>query len=86
MYRLVENEAFDLADGVISMYSQFLAYYPFRFTFVRDILAYFYGHLPGKLIVRILNVLDIGKVLRVICLLLIPVLFLFLFLIFALLL
>ncbi|KAE8730080.1 Jasmonate-zim-domain protein 3, putative isoform 1 [Hibiscus syriacus] len=44
------------------MYSVFLAYHPLRFTFVRDILAYFYGHLPGKLIVRILNVLDLSKI------------------------
>ncbi|KAJ4832847.1 hypothetical protein Tsubulata_001931 [Turnera subulata] len=33
-----------------------------RFTFVRDILAYFYGHLPAKLIVRILNVFDLSKI------------------------
>ena len=62
VYRLIENEATDQADRVLAMYSQFLAYHPFRFTFVRDILAYFYGHLPGKLIIRILSVLDLSKV------------------------
>ncbi|KAF5750129.1 hypothetical protein HS088_TW03G00461 [Tripterygium wilfordii] len=62
VYRLIENDAVEPADRVLAMYSQFLAYHPLRFTFVRDILAYFYGHLPGKLIVRILSVLDIGKI------------------------
>lgn len=62
IYRLIENDAMDLADRVLAMYTPLLAYYPLRFTFVRDILAYFYGHLPGKLIVRILNILDIGKI------------------------
>lgn len=62
IYRLIENDATDLADRVLAMYKPLLAYYPLRFTFVRDILAYFYGHLPGKLIVRILNILDISKV------------------------
>ena len=62
IYRLIENDAMDPADRTLAMYSPLLAYYPLRFTFVRDILAYFYGHLPGKLVVRILNVLDINKV------------------------
>nr|XP_011463184.1 PREDICTED: mediator of RNA polymerase II transcription subunit 23 [Fragaria vesca subsp. vesca] len=62
IYRLIENDAMDSADRVLAIYTPFLAYHPFRFTFVRDILAYFYGHLPGKLIVRILNVLDISKI------------------------
>ncbi|MQL85886.1 hypothetical protein Taro_018407, partial [Colocasia esculenta] len=62
VYRLIENDAFDAADRVLAVYSPFLAYHPLRFTFVRDILAYFYGHLPSKLIVRILNVLDISKI------------------------
>ena len=62
VYRLLENDAVDPADRVLAMYSPLLAYHPLRFTFVRDILAYFYGHLPGKLIVRILKVLDISKV------------------------
>ncbi|KAL5763184.1 hypothetical protein ACOSP7_019448 [Xanthoceras sorbifolium] len=62
VYRLIENDAMDPADRVLATYSSFLAYHPLRFTFVRDILAYFYGHLPGKLIVRILNVLDLAKI------------------------
>lgn len=65
VYRLIENDAIEPADRVLALYSQFLAYHPLRFTFVRDILAYFYGHLPGKLIVRILNVLDLSKVIIV---------------------
>ncbi|XP_010681926.2 mediator of RNA polymerase II transcription subunit 23 isoform X1 [Beta vulgaris subsp. vulgaris] len=62
VYRLIENDAMEHAERVLVMYKQLLAYHPLRFTFVRDILAYFYGHLPGKLIVRILNVLDISKI------------------------
>ncbi|XP_021293610.1 mediator of RNA polymerase II transcription subunit 23 [Herrania umbratica] len=62
VYRLIENDATESADRILAMYSPFLAYHPLRFTFVRDILAYFYGHLPGKLIVRILNVLDLRKI------------------------
>ncbi|KAF8040192.1 hypothetical protein BT93_B2427 [Corymbia citriodora subsp. variegata] len=62
VYRLIENDGMDQADAVLAVYSPFLAYHPFRFTFVRDILAYFYGHLPGKLIVRILKVLDLAKI------------------------
>jgi len=62
VYRLIENDAIDPADRLLAMYSPFLAYHPLKFTFVRDILAYFYGHLPAKLIVRILKVLDLKKV------------------------
>ncbi|KAK1374680.1 Mediator complex, subunit Med23 [Heracleum sosnowskyi] len=62
IYRLIENDAIDAADRVLQLYSTFLHYHPLNFTFVRDILAYFYGHLPGKLILRILNVLDIKKI------------------------
>lgn len=62
IYRLIENDAIDAADRVLQVYSTFLHYYPLNFTFVRDILAYFYGHLPGKLIIRILTVLDVKKV------------------------
>ena len=65
IYRLIENDAIDAADRVLQLYSTFLHYHPLNFTFVRDILAYFYGHLPGKLILRILNVLDIKKVIMV---------------------
>ncbi|XP_061375286.1 mediator of RNA polymerase II transcription subunit 23 isoform X2 [Gastrolobium bilobum] len=62
IYRFIENDAMDPAERLLAIYSTLLAYYPLRFTFVRDILAYFYGHLPGKLIVRLLNVLDISKI------------------------
>lgn len=68
VYRLIENDAMDSADRVLAAFSPFLAYHPLRFSFVRDILAYFYGHLPGKLIVRILNVLDLNKVIIVLLL------------------
>lgn len=62
IYRLIENDATDIAERVLALYSSILIFHPFRFTFVRDILAYFYGHLPSKLIVRILKVLDISKI------------------------
>lgn len=62
VYRLIENNAMEAADKILSSYSNFLAYHPLRFTFVRDILAYFYAHLPRKLVVRILKVLDLSKV------------------------
>ncbi|XP_031391399.1 mediator of RNA polymerase II transcription subunit 23-like isoform X1 [Punica granatum] len=62
IYRLIENDAIDNTERLLTIYSQFLAYHPFRFSFVRDILAYFYGHLPGKLVVRILSILDAQKV------------------------
>ncbi|XP_059445486.1 mediator of RNA polymerase II transcription subunit 23 isoform X2 [Corylus avellana] len=62
VYRLIENDAIDPADRILAMYSPLLAYHPLRFTFVRDILAYFYGHLPGKLIVDVLNILDLSKI------------------------
>ncbi|KAI8538185.1 hypothetical protein RHMOL_Rhmol09G0082600 [Rhododendron molle] len=62
IYRLIENDATDFADRVLQLYSTFLHYYPLNFTFVRDILAYFYSHLPGKLILRLLNVLDLKKI------------------------
>ena len=65
VYRLIENDAIDPADRILAMYSPLLAYHPLRFTFVRDILAYFYGHLPGKLIVDVLNILDLSKVMIV---------------------
>lgn len=63
IYRLIENDVTETAEKLLAIYSQYLAYHPLRFTFVRDILAYFYGLLPSKLIVRILSVLDIPKVL-----------------------
>lgn len=63
VYRLIENDATDIADRVLNSYTQLMAFHPLRFTFVRDTLAYFYGHLPNKLILRILKVLDLSKVL-----------------------
>lgn len=65
IYRLIENDGTDFAERVLALYAPLLAYHPLRFTFVRDILAYFYGNLPNKLIVRILNVLDVSKVINV---------------------
>ncbi|KAK1349486.1 Mediator complex, subunit Med23, partial [Heracleum sosnowskyi] len=62
IYRLIENEAIDAADRVLQLYSTFVHCYPLHFTFVRDVLSYFYGHLPGKLILRILSVLDFNKI------------------------
>ncbi|XP_020083151.1 mediator of RNA polymerase II transcription subunit 23 isoform X2 [Ananas comosus] len=62
IYRLIENDATDISDRVLAFYSSLLNFHPLRFTFVRDILAYFYGHLPSKLIVRILKILDISKI------------------------
>nr|CAB3450989.1 unnamed protein product [Digitaria exilis] len=60
IYRLIENDATDIADRVLAFYSSLLAFHPLRFTFVRDILAYFYGYLPIKLIGRILNLLGVS--------------------------
>ncbi|PIA26633.1 hypothetical protein AQUCO_09100060v1 [Aquilegia coerulea] len=62
IYRLIENDITDTAEKVIALFNPFLAYYPLRFTFVRDILAYFYGHLPNKLVLRILGILDLPKI------------------------
>lgn len=62
VYRLIENDALDAAYSVLGTHSLFLAYHPLRFSFVRDILAYFYGHLPGNFVVRVLKVLDLSKV------------------------
>ncbi|KAK9115147.1 hypothetical protein Syun_021944 [Stephania yunnanensis] len=62
VYRLIENDATEATDKILAIYSSFLAYHPMRFTFVRDILAYFYGHLSSKIIVRLLKVLDVSKI------------------------
>ncbi|XP_074591663.1 mediator of RNA polymerase II transcription subunit 23 isoform X2 [Curcuma longa] len=62
VYRLIENDATDIADRVLNSYTQLMAFHPLRFTFVRDTLAYFYGHLPNKLILRVLKVLDLTKI------------------------
>ncbi|CAH2033702.1 unnamed protein product [Thlaspi arvense] len=62
VYRFIENNAMDAAENILTAYAHFVAYHPLRFTFVRDILAYFYGHLPGTLVMRILRVLDLSKI------------------------
>ncbi|KAL7602984.1 hypothetical protein Lser_V15G14952 [Lactuca serriola] len=61
IYRLIENNLTDLADRLLQFHSSFLHFYPLNFTFVRDILSYFYPHLPQNLIFRILSILDIKK-------------------------
>ncbi|CAI9278469.1 unnamed protein product [Lactuca saligna] len=61
IYRLIENNLTDLADRVLQFHSSFLHFYPLNFTFVRDILSYFYPHLPQNLIFRILSILDVKK-------------------------
>ncbi|XP_057830163.2 mediator of RNA polymerase II transcription subunit 23 isoform X2 [Cryptomeria japonica] len=61
-YRLIENDATDTAEKVLAAYSELMVYHPFRFTFVREILAYFYGLIPSKLVVRILRILDLPKI------------------------
>eukprot|EP00252_Welwitschia_mirabilis_P010175 TRINITY_DN23348_c0_g1_i1.p1 TRINITY_DN23348_c0_g1~~TRINITY_DN23348_c0_g1_i1.p1 ORF type:complete len:1136 (+),score=169.95 TRINITY_DN23348_c0_g1_i1:69-3476(+) len=62
IYRLIENDATETAEKVLATYAKLMVYHPFRFTFVRDILAYFHGHLPSKLVMRILSILDIPKI------------------------
>lgn len=62
IYRLIENDATDTAERVLATYSGLMVYHPLRFTFVRGILAYFHGHIPSKLVVRILTILDIPKI------------------------
>uniref|UniRef100_A0A0D6R491 Mediator complex subunit 23 n=1 Tax=Araucaria cunninghamii TaxID=56994 RepID=A0A0D6R491_ARACU len=62
IYRLIENDATDTAEKVLATYSRLMVYHPLRFTFVRDILAYFYGCIPSKLVVRILSILDLPKI------------------------
>ncbi|KAK4741081.1 hypothetical protein SAY87_024669 [Trapa incisa] len=62
IYRFIENDFIDATERLLSLFTQFLAFHPFRFSLVRDMLAYFYGHLPGKLVVRILGILDVKKV------------------------
>ncbi|KAJ3694833.1 hypothetical protein LUZ60_000210 [Juncus effusus] len=65
IYRMIENDLMDLAERVLHIFSMFLAFHPLRFTFVRDILAYFYGHLPTKIILRILKILGYSKVFKI---------------------
>ncbi|KAJ7524381.1 hypothetical protein O6H91_17G002600 [Diphasiastrum complanatum] len=62
IHRLIENEATETAERVLVAYSPLLLYHPARFSFVRDTLAYFYCHLPNKLIIRLLSTLDLSKI------------------------
>jgi mediator of RNA polymerase II transcription subunit 23 len=62
MYRFIENEAFEAAERLLEKYSMLFIYHPTPFTFVRDTLAYFYGCLPNKFIIRLLSNLDLTKV------------------------
>ncbi|CAM6090169.1 unnamed protein product [Calypogeia fissa] len=62
MYRLIENDATETAERLLASYSGLFFYHPAHFTFVRDTLAYFYGSLPSKLVVRLLGSLDLTKI------------------------
>ncbi|KAL2653365.1 hypothetical protein R1flu_021493 [Riccia fluitans] len=62
IYRLIENDATETAERVLTSYERLLVYHPAYFSFVRDILAYFYGSLPSKLIVSLLGNLNLSKV------------------------
>lgn len=62
MYRFIENEALEIAERLLEKYSILFNYHPTRFTFVRDTLAYFYGHLPNSFIIRLLFNLDLTKI------------------------
>ncbi|KAL3685167.1 hypothetical protein R1sor_003189 [Riccia sorocarpa] len=62
IYRLIENDATETAERVLTAYNGLLVYHPGYFSFVRDILAYFYGSLPPKLIVSLLGSLNLNKV------------------------
>eukprot|EP00897_Mesotaenium_endlicherianum_P002683 jgi/Mesen1/2442/ME000158S01646 len=64
--RLIESGSMESADRLLVSYSTppmaVLTLHPTRFTFVRNTLAYFYPLLPRKLIIHLLNTLDIPKV------------------------
>lgn len=62
LYRFIENEALEIAERLLEKYSILFTYHPNRFTFVRDTLAYFYGHLPSKFVIRLLSNLDLTKI------------------------
>lgn len=62
VYRLIENDATETAERLLHVYAPLILYHPTRFSFVRDTLAYFYGHLPPKLVLRLLSSLDLPKV------------------------
>ncbi|KAG0577554.1 hypothetical protein KC19_5G164800 [Ceratodon purpureus] len=62
VYRLIENDATETADRLLLVYAPLIFYHPTRFSFVRDTLAYFYGHLPPKLVLRLISSLDLHKI------------------------
>ncbi len=62
IYRLIENDATETAERLLMVYAPLIFYHPTRFSFVRDTLAYFYGHLPTKLVRRLLSSMDLAKV------------------------
>lgn len=62
IYRFIENDALETAERLLDEYSTLLAYHPFRFTFVRDTLAYFYGTLSSKFVIKLLLSLDLTKI------------------------
>ncbi|KAH6555288.1 hypothetical protein KP509_1Z267100, partial [Ceratopteris richardii] len=62
LFRFIENEVFEIAEKLLEKYSTLFTYHPARFSFVRDILAYFYGNLPSKFIYRLLSNLDLVKI------------------------
>lgn len=62
VYRLIENDATETAERLLHVYTPLIFYHPTRFSFVRDTLAYFYGHLPTKLVRRLLGSLDLPKI------------------------
>jgi hypothetical protein len=62
IYRLIENDATETAERLLAAYHPLIFYHPSRFSFVRDTLSYFYGHLPTKLVLRLLSSMDLPKV------------------------
>jgi mediator of RNA polymerase II transcription subunit 23 len=62
IYRLIENDATETAERLLMVYAPLIFYHPTRFSFVRDTLAYFYGHLPTKLVRRLLSSMDLAKI------------------------
>eukprot|EP00250_Pteridium_aquilinum_P014109 c21786_g1_i1 orf=152-5008(+) len=62
LYRFIENDVLDVAEQLLEKYFVLFTYHPTRFTFVRDTLAYFYGHLPSKFVIKLLSNLDLTKI------------------------
>jgi hypothetical protein len=48
--RLVEHERFDAAAKLLTSYAPLLTYHLGKLTLVRDLLAYYHGHMPPKLV------------------------------------